>query len=117
MGTRDPKEKNDSAFPEEGEAAESDVEIMEITGKQEHRAANDSEGLKGITCVVCMEKPERLAAVPCGHYYCGDCVYTSLSCHPGANKTRGRCSVCRESVRYDQVLFLEMKRGKPVPKK
>lgn len=69
------------------------------------------DGLKAMKCVVCLETPEVVAVAQCGHYFCRDCVFITLSSSRAADKKSGICSVCRQKVRYDQVLFLEMRMG------
>ncbi|KAK9371098.1 hypothetical protein V1509DRAFT_615780 [Lipomyces kononenkoae] len=67
--------------------------------------------LSEFTCVICFDQPDILAATPCGHLYCYDCIYRALSAGTKATATTGECSVCRRKVPYKRVLPLEMKLG------
>ncbi|KAK9470717.1 uncharacterized protein V1510DRAFT_422273 [Dipodascopsis tothii] len=70
-----------------------------------------STKLSDFTCVICFDSPEMVAATPCGHLYCYECVYRALSASSHANAKGGECSVCRTRVLYKNVVVLEMRVG------
>lgn len=94
---------------------ESDIEIVEVRSSNEPESQPPREpgerGIKAVKCAVCLDKPEVMAVVPCGHFYCRECVFTSLSCSRRANRVVGVCSICRKPARYDQVIYVEFKIG------
>ncbi|KAK9376710.1 uncharacterized protein V1513DRAFT_423146 [Lipomyces chichibuensis] len=77
----------------------------------EEKPTESSRILSEFTCVICFDQPDILAATPCGHLYCYDCIYRALSAGTKATATTGECSVCRRKVPYKRVLPLEMKLG------
>lgn len=87
--------------------AGSDGELAEID-------AGPSAGvdLRTMRCPVCLEEPEIVAVVECGHFYCHECVLTALSSGRRANKQFGQCAICRERTRYSNTIYMEFKKGK-----
>jgi hypothetical protein len=67
--------------------------------------------LREVKCPICLEPPDRLCVTECGHLYCGDCVFKALSSGVRASDSVGECSICRKSVVYKNVVFLETRMG------
>lgn len=62
---------------------------------------SQGSGIRNFTCPICMDPPSVLAVMNCGHMYCSDCVFKALA----ASKT---CSICRKTINYKTVKFLEL---------
>ncbi|KAK9465613.1 hypothetical protein V1512DRAFT_241344 [Lipomyces arxii] len=76
---------------------------------REEKPVVSSTLLSEFTCVICFDQPDILAASPCGHLYCYNCIYRALSSGVKATAVTGECSVCRRKVQYKRILPLEMK--------
>lgn len=102
----------------------SDIEIVEVQPSQEEheflsksQSSEDTQSpatatvpaLKTMRCPICLETPEIVAVAACGHPYCHECIFPALSSSRLANRREGQCSLCRKCVRYDQVIFMELK--------
>lgn len=104
----------------------SDIEIVEVQHPQDEQELfvepHEGEGeaskspvpavsasLKTMRCPICLETPEIVAVAACGHPYCHECIFPALSSSRLANRREGQCSLCRKRVRYDQVIFMELK--------
>lgn len=112
------------------EASESsDIEVIEIREDEDESPLSSQPGtssdppppisakptglsrFKSMRCPICLETPQIVAVAPCGHPYCHECIFTALSSMSHANRKEGRCSLCRKQVRYDQVIYMEIKVG------
>lgn len=83
-------------------------------GGKEHKAEvlkHTNDGLDKYKCPICLDNPELLAVVSCGHAYCRDCVYTALSSARTADRRNGECSLCRKRVKYADTWYLEVRKA------
>ncbi|KAK9453408.1 hypothetical protein V1511DRAFT_73666 [Dipodascopsis uninucleata] len=78
----------------------------------EKKVSESSTLLSDFNCVICFDQPDILAATPCGHLYCRDCIYKAVSSTSKATATTGECSVCRRKVLYKKIVCLEMMLGR-----
>ncbi|KAJ8931509.1 hypothetical protein NQ314_015582 [Rhamnusium bicolor] len=51
-------------------------------------------------CVLCAEHTKSPCATPCGHIFCWNCIYDSLSYQKS-------CPICRENVNPSRIIFLQ----------
>ncbi|KAK9326057.1 hypothetical protein V1517DRAFT_335303 [Lipomyces orientalis] len=106
---------DDSSLASEEDGLEEIDEVEDIQLGRHHlrieKPAESSSILSEFACVICFDQPDILAATPCGHLYCYDCIFRALSAGAKATATTGECSVCRRKVPYKRVLPLEMKLG------
>ncbi|KAK9240038.1 hypothetical protein V1525DRAFT_396685 [Lipomyces kononenkoae] len=107
--------KDDSSSSSDEEGVEQIDESATVSWRNlpqiEEKPRESPTILSEFTCVICFDQPDILAATPCGHLYCYDCIYRALSAGTKATATTGECSVCRRKVPYKRVLPLEMKLG------
>ncbi|VUC34247.1 unnamed protein product [Clonostachys rosea] len=50
--------------------------------------------LSAFQCVICMDDASVLTLTHCGHMYCAQCLYSSLT----VEATKGKCPMCRQKV-------------------
>ncbi|XP_045470856.1 peroxisome biogenesis factor 10-like [Harmonia axyridis] len=51
-------------------------------------------------CALCNEERKNPSSTPCGHIFCWDCIYESLSYSQ-------KCPLCREEVLPSRIVFLQ----------
>ncbi|XP_023015884.2 peroxisome biogenesis factor 10 [Leptinotarsa decemlineata] len=52
------------------------------------------------SCVLCAENLQSPCSTPCGHIFCWNCIYDSLS-------YQKNCPICRETVNPSRIIFLQ----------
>jgi len=58
----------------------------------------ENESTRG--CILCAENIKNASATPCGHVFCWECIYDSLT----YQKT---CPVCREEIMTSRIIYLQ----------
>lgn len=81
------------------------IEIIDIADDEQPASAP----LVDFKCPICMDTPESLVVTECGHLYCENCVFHALRSSRNSTKTSGQCSICRKTVKYSNVKYLEMR--------
>lgn len=72
---------------------------QDITSNTNNTSSNSvSESTKG--CVLCAENLKNASATPCGHIFCWECIYDSLS-------YQKCCPICREEVVPNRIIYLQ----------
>lgn len=81
------------------------IEIIDLDDGNEVSATP----LSNFKCPICLDTPEVLVATECGHLYCDNCVFQALRHTRNSTKSSGQCSICRKTVKYSNVRYLEMR--------
>lgn len=90
---------------EDEENSSSNCEIIDLSNVSKPNEAPFS----AFKCPVCLEPPEELCATECGHMYCTECVFPAITSSNRATKTTGECAVCRQKVKYDRIMYMQMR--------
>ncbi|KAK9459664.1 uncharacterized protein V1516DRAFT_680496 [Lipomyces oligophaga] len=90
-------------------AAELREKAIQSVNPSAAKPEESSTLLSAFTCVICYDQPENIAATPCGHLYCIDCLYRALAASSTATATSGECSICRRKVFYKNIIPLELR--------
>lgn len=87
---------------EDEDNKEQEIENSQRTVQEQLKdtSRQNTSNLKNAHCAVCFESPEHTYILPCGHIYCGDCVFKALSSTKQSNRTGGPCSLCRTFTSY-----------------
>ncbi|ODQ63548.1 hypothetical protein NADFUDRAFT_13977, partial [Nadsonia fulvescens var. elongata DSM 6958] len=100
---------------DDGEEDEFGIKSMPLSTEQmlntERSSKLEFKQLRDFVCPICLASPEIIAATPCGHMYCSDCIFKALSSTTRSSEVKGECSICRRKVLYKKVTFLEFKLG------
>lgn len=101
---------------EDEDNKEQDVENPQRTVQEQLKdtSRQNTANLKNAHCAVCFDSPEHTYILPCGHIYCGDCVFKALSSTKQSNRTGGPCSLCRKFTSYKKVTFGIFKKKRKV---
>ncbi|PRT56125.1 E3 ubiquitin-protein ligase complex slx8-rfp subunit slx8 [Wickerhamiella sorbophila] len=81
------------------------LEIVDIADDEQPASAP----LVNFKCPICMDTPDVLVVTECGHLYCENCVFHALRSARNSTKTSGQCSICRKTVKYSNVKYLEIR--------
>ncbi|KZT65909.1 hypothetical protein DAEQUDRAFT_494600 [Daedalea quercina L-15889] len=73
---------------------------------EDNSAIRGDEPLSAYSCPVCFSPPIRATVTPCGHVYCGECLFTAIKTTmqrvsytaPVGERLIARCPVCRAPI-------------------
>ncbi|CCH46975.1 DNA repair protein [Wickerhamomyces ciferrii] len=101
---------------DDDDSKDKDKDTQQKTVEEQLREAsrNENSTLKDAHCAVCFDSPENTYILPCGHIYCGDCVFKALSSTKQSNKAGGPCSLCRSFTPYKRATLGIFKKKKKV---
>ncbi|OPB45174.1 hypothetical protein A0O28_0073800 [Trichoderma guizhouense] len=70
------------------------TEVNDVPEELKKPEVDNRVKLSAFQCVICMDDVTGLTLTHCGHLFCAQCLYSSLS----IESTRGKCPMCRAKI-------------------
>ncbi|KAL7799980.1 hypothetical protein V8C37DRAFT_363660 [Trichoderma ceciliae] len=70
------------------------TEATDVPDELKKPVVDNRVKLSAFQCVICMDNVTGLTLTHCGHLFCAQCLYSSLS----IESTRGKCPMCRAKI-------------------